>query len=413
MGRTTGRFRATLNVVVLLVTAFSLRPHAVSAEAVDAKLLSTADGYVIAGLNFGHGSGPVMTTPGAVIQLARDMPTVRRKPTGGVSKLPAAMTESELEAFVNRLKSEGKSVKAVALLLKKARVTGDKAYRVIRKIYNKPHEFMLSLMRSVRYGFASFARNLRNHVRKAGVEWLLRNLKNAGYTPDETVFTLKSLFGFGKFLLLTTWHRIGERADRYIKPVVQRFGMTARELVGWMKSKGFTAAQAGQAVVQAFNAGGEAVLGALIRAHYGVREAAAWVRSKFSPSVNRMIAWLRKAGVKAVDLVGAVRHFSGYTGRRIVAGMKRAGYSAADTTRAIRQKLNASVHQAAAWLISAGFHPTSVAKALKTVFKASAATVVRALAQANVALASIVNAIVGAFNMTAAAATQLATSLVR
>jgi hypothetical protein len=408
MGRTTGRFRAALYVVVLLVTAFSLRP-----AAVDAQTPSTADGKFALGLGLGHGRGALTTKSAATLRIARDISTVRRKPAGGVSKQPAAMTQRELEAFVSRLKAEGKSAKAVALLLKRARVTGDKAYRVIRKIYNKPHEFMLSLMRSVRYGFASFARNLTNHVRKAGVEWLLRNLKSAGYTPDETVFTLKSLFGFGKFLLLTTWHRIGERADRYIKPVVQRFGMTARELVGWMKSKGFTAAQAGQAVVQAFNAGGEAVLGALIRAHYGVGEAAAWVRSKFSPSVDRMIAWLRKAGVKAVDLVGAVGHFSGYTGRRIVAGMKRAGYTAADTTRAIRLKLNASVHQAAAWLISAGFHPTSVAKALKTEFKARAATVVRALAQANVALASIVNAIVGAFNMTAAAATQLATSLVR
>ncbi|MBT5192213.1 MAG: hypothetical protein HOM07_07675 [Rhodospirillaceae bacterium] len=394
--------------------------------------------------------------------------TTRRRAAGTLTKIPSSMTDRELEAHVRKLKSEGKSPNAAARALKNARVVGDKAYRAIMKIYNKPVEFMISLMRSVRYGFRSFAGNLRKHTVQRGLDWLLGALKKAGYTPSETTFTLKTVLKFGQWALLTSWHRIGEKADRYMPAVVRHFGTKAGALIDWMKSQNFTlkdiwlrikqvyrpsgkrmvewlddqgfsaiqiakaakdavgagardaakwlkarftASETGQALVRAFNVGGEAATKALVYAGYTAKQAISWAWGKFSPGVNKAIKWLKAAGVSSKNIVSAIKDFSGVTGKKIVSGLKAAGYSATTTARAVKDRLNASANKTAKWLVQAGFPVNSVASGIKSAFNASASAVIRALAFANVAFTKIVTAIVNAFNMSAASATALITSL--
>ncbi len=144
---------------------------------------------------------------------------------------------------------------------------------------------------------------------------------------------------------------------------------------------------------------------------YTAKQAATWAWSKFSPGVNKIIKWLRAAGVSSKNIVSAIKDFSGVTGKKIVAGLKAAGYSATSTARAVKDRLNASANNTAKWLVQAGFPVNSVASAVKSVFNASANTAIRALAFANVTFTKIVTAVVSAFNMTTAAATSLIVSL--
>lgn len=394
--------------------------------------------------------------------------TTRRQAPGTLTKLPSAMTTRELETYVRQLKAGGKSPNAAARLLKNGRVLGSKAFDVIMRIYNQPVEFMMKLMKSVGYGFRSFVGNLRKHTVQRGLDWLLRSLRSAGYTPEETTFSLKTVLKFGQFALLTSWKVIGEKADRYMPPVVRHYGTKAGEMIDWMKSnsfalkdiwlrikqlyrptgkrmvelladKGFsalqiakaakdavgatvgtaakwlrarfTASQTGQAIVQAFNVGGEAATKALVFAGYTAKQAASWAWGKFTPGVNKIIKWLKAAGVSSKNIVSAIKDFSGVTGKKVVSGLKAAGYSATTAARAVKDRLNASANNTAKWLVQAGFPVNSVASALKSVFNASANTVIRALSYANVTFTKIVTAVVNAFNMSAAAATALITSL--
>lgn len=392
----------------------------------------------------------------------------RRQAPGTLTKLPSTMNDRELKAYVSKLKAEGKSVSAVARLLKNARVTGDRAFEAIKTIYNQPVEFMMRLMKSVGYGFRSFASNLRQRTAQRGLEWLLRSLKNAGYTPNDTTFTLKTVFKFGQWALLNTWHRVGEKANRYMPTVVRHFGTKAGALIGWMKTKGFalkdiwlrikqvfaptskrmvewladkgytaiqiakaakdaiganvnntaswlkgkfTASQTGQAIVQVFNVTGETAVKALVLAGYTAKQAATWAWGKFSPGVNKIIKWLKAAGVSSKNIVLAIKNFSGVTGKRMVAGLKAANVSASTTARAVKNGMSASARNTTKWLIQAGFPVNSVASAIKSVFNASAQTVIRALSFANVTFSRIITAIVHTFNMSAAGATALITSL--
>lgn len=394
--------------------------------------------------------------------------STRRHAPGTLTKIPSSMSTRELETYVRQLKAEGKSPNAAARLLKKGRVLGSKAFDAIMRIYNQPVEFMMKLMKSVGYGFRSFVGNLRKHTVQRGLDWLLRSLRSAGYTPEETTFSLKTVLKFGQFALLTSWHVIGEKADRYMPPVVRHFGTKAGALIDWMKSKSFTlkdiwlrikqlyrptgrrmvewladkgfsaiqiakaakdavgatvgntakwlkarftASQTGQAIVQAFNVGGKAATKALVFAGYTAKQAATWAWGKFTPGVNKIIKWLKVAGVSSKNIVSAIKDFSGVTGKKIVAGLKAAGYSATTAARAVKDRLNASAKKTAKWLVQAGFPVNSVASAIKSAFNASASAVIRALSYANVTFSKIVTAIVNAFNMSAAGATALITSL--
>jgi hypothetical protein len=405
-------------------------------------------------------------SPGSVTRAPAT--TTRRQAPGRLTKLPSAMSDQELKTYVSQLKAEGKSPDAVARILKSARVAGGKAFEAIRTIYNRPYEFMIRLMKSVGYGFRSFANNLRQQTVQRGLEWLLRTLKSAGYTPSDTTFTLKTVLNFGQWALLTTWKRIGEKADRYMPPVVRHFGTKAGAMIDWMKSKGFALkdmwlrikqlygptgqrmvewfadkgytavqiakaakdaagarigdvakwlkskfpiTQVGQAIVQVFSVTGEAATKAMVFAGYTAKQTATWAWGKFTPGATKMIKWLRAAGISSKNVVIAVKNLSGVTGRKIIAGLKAANVGATTAARAVKDGMNASAKNTAKWLIQAGFPVNSVASAIKSAFNASAQTVIRALSFANVTFSKIVTAIVSAFNYNAAQATALITSL--
>lgn len=385
-----------------------------------------------------------------------------------VSKPLSTMSERELTVWAQAQKAAGKTAQQVLRLMKQGRVVGSRAFTVVKKIFNRPDEFMINLMKSVGYGFRSFADNFRSHVSRGLTEWLLKALIDAGYDTRELTFDFKGVFKLGLWTMAIAYRNIGLKVDRYMPSIIKEYGMKGldvvrgmaqrgfspadiwravkagvraptQRIVGWMADAGLSATQiaiaaknAGRAtaaqvvsalrakfpidatasaVVQTFSLTGETATKALIGGGYGVAATAQWVWNRFSPGLASMIRWLKRTGVSAANAVSAGKSLPGATGQQLMNAMKSAGYPLSSSVSAMKSRMNASLNQAVKWAVGAGFPLPSIASAVKSAYNKGAADVARAFAAANVRVDKIVDAIARAFSMTLASAGQLVASL--
>jgi hypothetical protein len=301
--------------------------------------------------------------------------SVIRSPSSTLDKLPSAMNEKELETFVRARKAEGKTPNQIARLLKQGRVLGDKAYRAIKKVFSKPDEFMMSLMHAVGYGLSSFAENFRNHVARGLVAWVFGNLRKAGFNTDEINFSAKSIWRLSADVTLTTWKRVGEKADIYLPSLVRTFKITGSVAASMLKRTGHTAVETVSALLASFGGKGEKVVRWMLAKGFSLNDVARGLMAKTHNNAETAALWLLKAKQKLADVI-RLPAMAGQV-KQITKAARRGRIEAIDIVRVLVGKGGITIKEIAGYLKIGGYNGVEAASALARAHNASMLAVIR------------------------------------